>query len=161
MAVLHVIVNGWYRRGGMQPPGADEVSRWLEAGGFVCRGGRVYGIRLRGISEEGIKELIGPMLFDLVQSPEALERNEEQQATPTLQGDSVLAFAASRCHSNTGMFTRLQELYEAYKAFCGARRRRAVRQERFAKSLTCPRLGFRVDGDVVLGISLLSAVFHK
>ena len=159
-AVLYVVLSGWCKVEREEIPTLVEISAALESAGARRRDGIVRGVCLRGVDEKSLSEILGPALYDAVQSlslPDAGARaspaeDSRPQWARGISGDSVLAFVQSCCQRHPSKHSSLRVLYEAYTAFCDLNGRRPVREERFRSTLESSKVGLEIAGRRVKGI---------
>lgn len=148
-AALFVIFSGWCKMQGEEMPASEHLMRELERIGVVRRAGKLTGLKLEGFDESGIRELLGPTLYEYVQALKwdelRMEADVDRPGDLEIEfertGDSVIAFVNACCEfGNSCVPISQRELYEAYVVYCSARARKPVKEDRFLKTLQSPKL---------------------
>lgn len=155
-AVLFVVFSGWCKVEQKPLPPPAAAFRLFEQAGYARKDGKLSGIRIRGVDERGIQNLLGPALYEFVQSFDPEEAKPEPKGDDHawnrgIVGDSVIAFERTCCNRHPEIATPVRELYGAYEAYCELNQRRPVRMSRFLQTLQGPTLGLRCEQDTVLG----------
>jgi hypothetical protein len=139
-AIFLVAFGGWVGLKCGYLPKLDNAPAMFKEAGIVVRDGRVWGLKLKKLTEEQLRKHSGAEISAL---EEGLARGRERKAAfgipeeqrlPTwlhpIVGDSVKTFL-ELCIEEQETMTDPTSIYRAYVVFCSAHERRAVKRPLF------------------------------
>jgi len=154
-SLLVVVMRGWCHLKGLPMPEADEVVGRLDSLGLVRSDGRVRGIRLQGVTEDEVRDILGPVFDEIAMASLDPDAKEDERATPRsgicFEGDSVLAFVGTCCEKKSDLVVDVRALYDDYECVCSLNGRKPVKLERFQRTLQSPKLGLKVEDGKLVG----------